>query len=60
MIAGPEITIVAGGGLTEESLRVLNESPHLNEFHVGKAARDADGTVVSARVASLRQLLDAQ
>jgi copper homeostasis protein len=60
MIAGPEIAIVAGGGLTEDSLRILSESPHLNEFHVGKAARDADGRVVSARVAWLRQLLDAQ
>jgi copper homeostasis protein len=59
-IASPEITIMAGGGLTESALRALSESPHLNEFHVGKAARDADGTVVSARVASLRQLLDAQ
>jgi copper homeostasis protein len=57
--AAPEMAIIVGGGLNEDSLRMLSESPLLNEFHVGKAARGADGQVVSARVAALRQILDA-
>jgi copper homeostasis protein len=57
--AAPEITVIAGGGLNERSLKLFSESPLLNEFHVGKAARNADGKVVSARVAALRHVLDA-
>jgi copper homeostasis protein len=57
-IALPDITVLVGGGLDEHILRLLAESPILNEFHTGRAARDADGQLQSAQVARLRKILD--
>lgn len=55
----PKINIIAGGGLNEHGLRLLSRSSLLNEFHIGKAARDEHGVVKSARVGYLRRMLDA-
>jgi copper homeostasis protein len=57
--AAPHIKVIAGGGLDEHALRLLSQSPLLNEFHVGRAARNEHGAVVSTRVAALRRILDA-
>ncbi|MDP8983343.1 MAG: copper homeostasis protein CutC [Acidobacteriota bacterium] len=51
--AGPEITILAGGGLDAEVIRELRASTTLLEFHLGRAAQDADGNVSAARVRAL-------
>ena len=38
--ASPQIALIAGGGLNEEGLEVLAQSPLLNEFHAeGRHAR---------------------
>lgn len=57
--AAPPIKIIVGGGLNHQALRLLSQSPLLNEFHLGKAARDGQGAVISDRVADLRRILDA-
>ncbi len=51
----PEITILAGGGLDAEAIRELRATTALREFHVGRAAQDADAKVSAAKV---RALLD--
>jgi copper homeostasis protein len=53
--AGPEITILAGGGLDAAVIRELRATTAVREFHVGRAARDQDGDVTANRV---RALLD--
>ena len=58
--AAPEITILAGGGLTPELLAYLREEETLSEFHVGRAARvpaETFGAVRRTRVAALKSLL---
>jgi copper homeostasis protein len=55
--AAPEITILAGGGLTQEGLAVIAESPVLKEFHIGRAARDSSLRVRSNSIQRLRSLL---
>lgn len=55
--AGPEMTIIAGGGLTQEGLAVIAESPILKEFHVGRAARDSTLQIRSRSIEELRTLL---
>jgi copper homeostasis protein len=56
--AGSLIRVIAGGGLDERGIASLAESPLLNEFHVGRAAREAGAHVCSQRVARLRRLLN--
>jgi copper homeostasis protein len=56
-MACPEITIVTGGGLDEGGLAMLAASPLLNEFHVGRAARDDANQVQSGMIRRLRSLL---
>lgn len=59
-IAGPNITILAGGGMDAQSLAVLVDQPALREFHVGRAARipaEPTGAVRRSRVARLRSIL---
>lgn len=51
--AGPEITILAGGGLDAKVIRELRATTALREFHVGRAARDQDGKVRAHRVRAL-------
>lgn len=58
--AAPEIRILAGGGLTEESIALLRRSTPLEEFHAGRAARsapDPDAPVSQSAVARLAALL---
>lgn len=57
LAAAPEITVIAGGGLDERSLRRMATSERLSEFHVGTAARDQTGIVTEERVSFLRRLL---
>ncbi|HKO98030.1 MAG TPA: copper homeostasis protein CutC [Pyrinomonadaceae bacterium] len=54
--AGPEIKILAGGGIDQQSIRMLCEATDIREFHVGRAARElatATGVVQSDRVRAL-------
>ena len=53
---GPEIEILAGGGIDEQSIRMICEATGIREFHVGRAAREpasAAGVVRSERVKAL-------
>lgn len=52
-LAAPEITILAGGNLTESMALKLRAETDLHEFHVGRVVRmpeTIDGTVSSQRV----------
>jgi copper homeostasis protein len=54
--ARPELTILAGGGMTEERIRSLARETHVTEFHAGRAAREpqtSDGRVSVERVQEL-------
>lgn len=58
--AGPEIEILAGGGLDEHSMRMICEATRIREFHVGRAAREPanrTGVVRSERVNALVETL---
>jgi copper homeostasis protein len=59
--AGPQINILAGGGLNDEKIRVVREATDIREFHVGRAARiagRADGAVCAALVRELLQSVE--
>jgi copper homeostasis protein len=56
-LAAPGIAIVTGGGLDERGLELLGASTVLNEFHVGRAARDSSNRVQSSAIHRLRALL---
>jgi copper homeostasis protein len=52
----PEIEIVAGGGLDEETIAAIASMTSIREFHVGRAARasgSVEGVVQAARVKAL-------
>jgi copper homeostasis protein len=58
--AGPRVTLLPGGGLDEQALRVLAACPAISEAHVGKAAREpqvSTAAVSARRVRALKQLL---
>lgn len=58
--ASPQITILAGGGMTLEHLRALRRSTGLTEFHVGSAAREPaapDGLLRRERVREAAEAL---
>ena len=55
--AAPEIKIIVGGGLDATALSLLSASDLLDEFHIGRAVRDERGRIDSARVASLKRIL---
>ena len=57
--AAPEITILAGGGLDAVVIRELRATTAVPEFHVGRAARDPDGTVTADRVRALAGVVHA-
>ena len=53
---GPEIEILAGGGLDHQSIRAICQASSIREFHIGRAAREpasAAGVVRSERVKAL-------
>ena len=54
--AGPEIEILAGGGMDHQSIRMIYQATRIREFHVGRAARQpasASGAVRSGLVKAL-------
>jgi copper homeostasis protein len=54
------VTIIAGGGVDEEALRVLAREQSVSEAHVGRAARqddDPNGPVREARVRHLKSII---
>ena len=58
--AGPRISILPGGGLDEQALRVLAACPAIVEAHVGKAAREprvSTAPVSAGRVRQLKSLI---
>jgi copper homeostasis protein len=58
--AGPRVTILPGGGLDEQALRVLAACPAITEAHVGKAAREpqvSTAPVSATRVRRLQSLI---
>ena len=60
-LAGSRLTIIAGGGVDEEVLRLLAQRKVMREVHVGRAAREGqsvDGAVSAGLVRRLRTLLD--
>ncbi len=53
---GPEIEILAGGGIDRQSIRMICHATGIREFHIGRAAREpasAAGVVRSERVKAL-------
>jgi copper homeostasis protein len=59
--AGARLTIVAGGGVDDESAALFAATGCVREIHVGRAARAANepsAAVSSAKVRALRKLLD--
>lgn len=54
--AAPEIEILAGGGIDQQTIRMICQAIDIQEFHVGRAAREpasAQGVVRAARVRAL-------
>lgn len=54
--AGPGIELLAGGGIDEQSIRMICHATGIREFHVGRAARQpasAEGVVRAERVKAL-------
>jgi copper homeostasis protein len=55
-LAGPDVKIIAGGGLDAARIAAIAHKTSIREFHVGRAARAnsaVDGEVNAARVRSL-------
>jgi copper homeostasis protein len=55
-LAGPEIQIIAGGGLDAQRITDIAGKTEIREFHVGRAARvncGVDGAVTAAQVEEL-------
>lgn len=60
--AGPDLLMLAGGGVTDEALVALSAEPALREVHVGRLVREpatAEGRVSAPRVAALAARLGA-
>jgi copper homeostasis protein len=60
--AGSRLTMLVGGGVTEEAARLIAGRPSLREVHVGRLVREpatTEGRVMASRVAMLRELLAA-
>jgi copper homeostasis protein len=54
--AGPEIEILAGGGIDHQVIRTICRATNIREFHVGRAAREpasAAGVVQAGQVKAL-------
>jgi copper homeostasis protein len=59
-LAGPEIRVIAGGGLDKRTIEIIRARTSINEFHVGRAARTApeiDGAVDEKQVRELVALI---
>jgi copper homeostasis protein len=60
--AGPEIEILAGGGIGQQSIQMILQSTGIREFHIGRAARErgsVSGVVRVERVKALVETLQA-
>ena len=60
--AGPEIKILAGGGMDLQSIKMLGGATEIREFHVGRAAREpasVEGVVRAERVRRLVETAEA-
>jgi mannose/cellobiose epimerase-like protein (N-acyl-D-glucosamine 2-epimerase family) len=57
--AAPEIEILAGGGMSFETIQELANSTEIHEFHVGTAAREQGG-VTRQRVEVLAKLISSR
>jgi copper homeostasis protein len=58
--ARPEITILAGGGMTADFIRELRERRAIREFHVGTFVREPvafEGNVLAEKVSRVRSVL---
>jgi copper homeostasis protein len=56
----PEIEILAGGGIDQQSIRMICQGTGIREFHIGRAAREPGspaGVVRSERVKALVEML---
>jgi copper homeostasis protein len=59
-LAGPEMSVIAGGGLDERAIEIIRARTNINEFHVGRAARnppDNHGAVDTGKVKELVRLI---
>ena len=62
-VAGPEMRVIAGGGIDERAIGIIRAATRLTEFHVGRAARippEVDGSVDEERVRQLRRRLTSE
>ena len=62
-IGAPELTILAGGGITNDAILKISCETNIREFHVGRAARSqflVDGIVQASLVRALVNTLDQQ
>lgn len=52
-LAAPEITLLAGGGMMAETIRLIRRHTHIKDFHVGTMVREPEtfrGQVVAEKV----------
>ena len=59
--AWPEIMIIVGGGVSDETIRLFRRSTTLREFHVGRAVREGNrvnGGVQEEKVRALVELIE--
>ncbi len=59
-LAGPEIEIIAGGGIDLDTVSQIRRATSIREFHVGRAARSShriDGAVKAELVSHLSHKL---
>lgn len=57
--AAPQLTIIAGGGITEEGISLLRKSTSIREFHVGRAVRSGFQVSGDVQAELVRRLVDA-
>jgi copper homeostasis protein len=60
--AGPSVTMLVGGGVTDEALVALAQEPSIREVHVGRIVREppaVEGQVSVARVEAVVRRLEA-
>lgn len=57
--AGPEIEILAGGGMDQQPIRMICQATDIREFHVGRAAREPASAQGEVRATRVKELVDA-
>lgn len=56
--AGPEIEILAGGGIDQQSIRMICEATGIREFHVGRSAREPASAAGAVRFERVKALVE--